>query len=243
MLLYRDECLAISKTPMESLMEINKYFPMKPSSIGPPKIYLGAKIMKVQLSNGVVAFAMSMSQYVKEAVRNVEEHLKKRDLGLLKKASTPIAANYSPEIDGSPELDEEDAAYYQSLIGTLQWIVEMGRMDISIGVSALLSFVVMPREGHMQQVLHIFAYLKIHHNARLVFDQSYPDINNDAFDGAVYMKEPISGNAPKPLGSEFIICAFVDTSFAGCKLTRRSRTGFIVFLNRAPIIYFSKKQS
>ena len=69
MLLYTDDCLAISKTPLESLMEINKYFPMKPSSIGPPKIYLGAKITKVQLPNGVVAFAMSMSQYVKEAVR------------------------------------------------------------------------------------------------------------------------------------------------------------------------------
>ena len=115
-------------------------------------------------------------------------------------------------------------------------------------VSALLSFVVMPREGHMQQVLHIFAYIKIHHNARLVFDLSYPDINNDTFDkrnwSSMYgtEKEPIPGNAPKPLGSEFIICVFVEASFAGCKLMRRSRTGFIVFLNRAPIFYFSKKQ-
>ena len=248
MLLYTDDCLAISKTPLESLMEINKYFPMKPKSIGPPKIYLGAKISKVQLPNGTVAFAMSMSQYVKEAVRNVEEHLKKKDLGLLKKASTPIAANYSPEVDGSPELDEEEATYYQSLIGTLRWIVEMGRMDISMEVSALSSFVVMPREGHMQQVLHIFAYLKIHHNARIVFDPSYPEIDNEAFGernwSSMYgnEKELIPSNAPKALGSEFIIRAYVDASFAGCKLTRRSRTGFIVFLNRAPIFYFSKKQ-
>ena len=167
---------------------------------------------------------------------------------MLKKVSTPIAANYSPEIDGSPELDEEDAAYYQSLIGTLRWIVEMGQMDISMDVSALSSFVVMPREGHMQQVLHIFAYLKIHHNARLVFDPSYPDIDNDAFIqqnwSSMYgtEKEPIPGNTPKSLGSEFIIRAFIDASFAGCKLTRRSRTGFIIFLNRAPIFYFSKKQ-
>ena len=120
MLLYTDDCLAISKMSMESLMKINKYFPMKPSSIGPPKIYLGAKIMKVQLPNGVVAFAISMSQYVKEATRNMEEHFKKRDLGLLKKASMPIAANYSPEIDGSLELGGEDTAYYPSLIGTLR---------------------------------------------------------------------------------------------------------------------------
>ena len=60
MLLYTDDCLAISKMPMESLMEINKYFLMKPSSIGPPKIYLGTKMTKVQLPNGVVAYAMSI---------------------------------------------------------------------------------------------------------------------------------------------------------------------------------------
>ena len=229
-------------------MEINKYFPMKPKSIGPPKIYLGAKISKVQLPNGVVAYAMSMSQYVKEAVRNVESHLMKRNLSLLKKASTPMTANYSPEVDGSPELNEEDAAYYQSLIGTLRSIVEMGRMDISMEVSALSSFVIMPREGHMQQVLHIFAYLKIHHSARLVFDPSYPEIDHESFGkrdwSSMYgtEKEPVPGNAPKSLGCEFIIRAYMDASFVECKLTRRSRTGFVVFLNRAPVFYFSKKQ-
>ena len=55
-------------------------------------------------------------------------------------------------------------------------------------------------------------------------------------------KEPIPGNALKPLGSKFLIRVFVDASFAGCKLTRRSRTGFVLFLNRAPVFYFSKKQ-
>ena len=167
MLLYTDDCLAINKMPMELLMKINKYFLMKPKSIGPPKNYLGAKITKIQLPNGVVTFAMSMSQYVQEAVKNVKNHLQKRDLGLLKKASTPMSTNYSPEIDGSPEFNEEDTTFYQSLKGILQWIVEMGHMDISMEVSALSSFVVMLQEGHMQQVLHIFANLKIHHNARI----------------------------------------------------------------------------
>ena len=88
----------MSQNPKEQLMEIDKYFPLKPASIGPPKIYLGAKVTKVQLPNGVEAYAMSMSKYVKEAVRNVDEHLKKRDLALLKKASTPVAVNYSPEM-------------------------------------------------------------------------------------------------------------------------------------------------
>ena len=83
---------------------------------------------------------------------------------------------------------------------------------------------------------------------RLVFNPSYPEVDTKVFGkqdwSSMYgtEKEPVPGNALIPLGLEFIIRAYIDASFVGCKLTRRSRTGFIVFLNRAPIFYFSKKQ-
>ena len=37
--------------------------------------------------------------------------------------------------------------------------------------------------------------------------------------------------------------AYVDADHAGDKLTRRSRTGYIIFLNMAPIYWHSKKQT
>lgn len=37
--------------------------------------------------------------------------------------------------------------------------------------------------------------------------------------------------------------AFVDASHAANKVNRRSRTGYIIFLNRAPIIWYSKRQN
>ena len=37
--------------------------------------------------------------------------------------------------------------------------------------------------------------------------------------------------------------AYVDSDHAGEKLTRRSRTGFLVYLNSAPIYWLSKKQT
>ena len=192
---------------------------------------------------------MSTSQYVQEAVSNVERHLKRRGKNLPKTRSTPICSNYSPEIDVSTELSDSDATYYQSLIGILRWIIEMGRVDIGCEVSMLSSHVAISREGHLQQVFHIFSYLKGHHNARLVFDPSYPEINFDKFEKHGWeihyddVKEDIPLNAPKALGLEFIIRAYVDASHAGCKLTRRSRTGFIVMLNNAPIYWMSKKQT
>ena len=47
----------------------------------------------------------------------------------------------------------------------------------------------------------------------------------------------------KPLGREMILRIFIDSDHAGEAVTRRSRTGFIVFLNRAPIYWLSKKQT
>ena len=43
------------------------------------------------------------------------------------------------------------------------------------------------------------------------------------------------------MGEELVIIEFVDTGFSGNKVSRISRTVFVVFLNGAPIYLFSKK--
>ena len=57
------------------------------------------------------------------------------------------------------------------------------------------------------------------------------------------MKEALPPNMPTPLGHGFNIRCFVDADHAGESLTRRSRTGFIIVLNNAPIYWNSKKQT
>ena len=57
------------------------------------------------------------------------------------------------------------------------------------------------------------------------------------------LKEALPHNIKKPLGHGFKIFCFVDADHAGESLTRRSRTGFIVVLNNAPIYRHSKKQT
>ena len=41
-------------------------------------------------------------------------------------ADTPLTTTYRPELDISRELSVADAAYYQSLIGILKWLDELG---------------------------------------------------------------------------------------------------------------------
>ena len=83
---------------------------------------------------------------------------------------------YSPELDESPTLNPSLASYYQSQIGILRWMVEIGRIDIMTEVSMLSSHLAMPREGHLDAVLHVYAYLKKKYNSRLALDPTYPTI-------------------------------------------------------------------
>jgi hypothetical protein len=51
------------------LAQIDKYFKMKPGSIMEPIFYLGAKLKKTVIPNGVVDWGMSSSKYVQAAVQ------------------------------------------------------------------------------------------------------------------------------------------------------------------------------
>ena len=77
-------------------------------------------------------------------------------------------------MDASPELDDEQASYYSSLMGVLRWILELGRIDIMVETGLLAWFQACPREGHLEQVFHLFAYLKKYKRSKLVFDWTEP---------------------------------------------------------------------
>ena len=185
-LLYVDDTLMVSENAEGILRnELRRYFHLKEESIGPPTVYLGGRVRKVQLENGVWAWSFSLSQYVQSAVKNAEEYVGKSEnsqLKILSKAETPLTTSYRPELDVSPELTPRDSTYYQSLIGILRWIVELGRIDICLEVSMMSSHLAMPRKGHLDQVLHIFAYLRKYHNTELVNDPSDPVVEQDVLE-------------------------------------------------------------
>jgi hypothetical protein len=103
------------------------------------------------------------------------------DQMLVKKASGPFAGGYKPELDEIPELDPTTANFYQSQIGILRWCVELGSIGIITEVSMLSIYLFLPREGHLEAVFHVFAYLGLHHNARVVFDPKYPSVDMGTF--------------------------------------------------------------
>ena len=80
---------------------IGNYFKLKEKSIGPPDVYLGGKMRRVKLENGSKAWAISISQYVVEAVKNVGAYVEKKDKKLNSKASAPISNGYIPDTEAT----------------------------------------------------------------------------------------------------------------------------------------------
>ena len=188
------------------------------------------------------------------AVKNVETHMAKVNDArwqLPTKADTPLKASYRPELDVSPELDTVNAAYYQSLIGVLRWIVELGHVDVCLEVSMMSSHIALPREGHLKALLQIFAYLKKQHNAKMVYDPSQPEIDNAAFDRKDWTLsefrhlqgiEELPPKMPEPRGIGLTMVAKADADHTADTITRRSHMGFLVYLNSAFNRILSKVQ-
>ena len=107
----------------------------------------------------------------------------------------------------------------------------------------------LPRIGHLQAVYHIFVYLKQVPKRKLYFDPVLPLIRKNRFHKLYWedfyrdSKEAIPDDMPKPRGKIMTTHCFVDANHAADKVTRRSQTGILIFCNRAPILWFSKRQN
>ena len=124
---------------------------MKSGSIGDPNMYLGDKLRNVVLENGVEEWATSASKYVQEALSNSEDYLYEHFGGreFAKRIINPFELEYDPLMDSSDELGPIFLNYYQSQVGVLRWMVELGSIDIITEVSMLASKLALTREGHL----------------------------------------------------------------------------------------------
>ena len=250
-LCYVDDILCMSMKAKEVMEGIGRVFKFKKGKIEPPESYLGARLRKKTL-DGLDMWTMSSYDYVVAAVKNVKETLKDNPKWKLpKNAPTPMTSAYEPEMDGSSELGQKDHTYFQELIGMLRWATEIGRVDILLEVSLLSQYQAAPREGHMEQALRIFAFLDTFPKLTLYYDWRTPNVDYSKLrssreDFAAYYrdaKEEMPHNTPKPRGRSVGSTAWVDASHGANKKTRKSHTGYVIFLNRAPILWHSKRQN
>ena len=247
-LCYVDDILAISHKARDMLKAIQTIFKLKDDRIEPPDMCLGATL-SIMEDDGIQGWCMSSDKYIKAAVENVEQELARANQRLPSKCRTPMTVGYRPERDVSAELTSEGTQRYQELIGVLRWAAELGCVDILLETAMLSTYMALPRKGHMEQVYHVFGYLKTHSKRCLFFDPRHPDIDEHAFSNYEWYdfyrdaSEQIPNDMPPPRGHAVSTHCFVDADHAPNTVTRRSQTGILIFLNRAPIVWYSKRQN
>ena len=84
----------------------------------------------------------------------------------------------------SAKLNETLTSRYRKLIGILRWAVELGSLDIFFETALLSQYLASPREGHLEAVYHIFAYIKKSNKTAIVFDPKYITLDESAFSDA-----------------------------------------------------------
>ena len=98
-----------------------------------------------------------ISTYVKDAISRIE-----RIYACLFKFSTPLpTTDCHPETDTSPILKFNDHMTYQMLLGILQWIMNIGRLELSQLVASLNRFGACPSEDYSDLTVRAFGYDKI----------------------------------------------------------------------------------
>ena len=76
----------------------------------------------------------------------------------------------------------KEAAYFQSLIGVLRWIIELGKVDIFLEASMTSSRLDLLIEEILNQLCHMLSHVKKHHDAQLVFDSSDDTVDSSRFE-------------------------------------------------------------
>ena len=114
-------------------------YKLKEGSVKEPDTYLKADISKYTITRGeqvVSCYSMSSDSYLKQAIKVVEDELALVNQSLKRKAPSPMASGYRPELDSSPYLNPSRASYFMSL-GILRWTIWFYREEIPAQTQSL----------------------------------------------------------------------------------------------------------
>ena len=173
-------------------------------------------------------------------------------LELIEVSEQPLLENDHPELDTSEFLDKEGIQQYQRLIGSMQWLIEIGRWDIQTALMSLSSFQTQPRMEHIERVKQIYGYINRFKLFDLKFRTEEPEMshfdNKASFDWpkSIYRdhSEELPNDAPKSLGKRVTLTHYFNANLMHDVLSGKAVTGCIHLINKTTIMwYYSKKQA
>ena len=240
---YVDDLAIALKDPQAFADILETKYNFKLKGTGPICFHLGMDFLRDE--DGTLCIASK--KYVDKMIANYERIFGEPPS---QKYTAPMEKGDHPELDTSELLDPKGITTYQSLIGSLQWAITIGRFDITTSVMTLSGFREAPRRGHLDRAKRIYGYLAKMRNAMIrvrTDEPDYSDIPDFEYDWSksVYgeVHEILPTDAPEPLGQYVTLTHYVDANLMHNVVTGKSVTGILHLLNKTPIDWYSKKTS
>jgi len=240
---YVDDLMILSKDPqpiVDKLQGPPHNFKLK--GTGDISFHLGCDFFR----DATGASCYAPRKYIEKILDNY-----KRIFGSNPKpATSPLVGGDHPEIDSSPLLDIDDIKIYQSLIGALQWIIQIGRFDVGTAIMTLSRFRAAPRVGHMDRVKRVHGYLSKFRHAAIRIRTEIPDFSDIPvkiydWQHSCYgsTKEEIPVDCPRALGKKVRLTSFVDANLYHDLISGKSVTGILHLMNKTPVDWYCKLQN
>ncbi len=168
---YVDNILLFFKDPMAVIETIKADYVLK--GIGTPEYYLGGNIdyLDETWQKHHEKHALSARTYIHNVIEKMETLLSHE----LCTHKTPMDPEYHPKLDDSPLVSAHNASKFRGMVGSCNWLITLGRFDVSYATQALSRYAMAPREGHFHAMQRILGYLKKFPKGRIIVDGQYPD--------------------------------------------------------------------
>ena len=231
-------CIA-AQDPKEKINILKSKYNLKDKGDGPLTYHLGSDYF--QDPDGTM-----VSQPKKYIEKLKETYVRPFDTEPSKGLKTPLEKNEHPELDTSEILEGQEVNHYLTMVGQLQWLITLGRFDIQAQVITMSRFRAQPRQGHLEMLKRIYAYVIRTKDYATRFRTDYSYLPDQNFDWAhtIYghVQEIIPDDILDPLGKSVTTTTTVDAILNDCLATGRSVTGCLHFVNHTPIDSYSKRQ-
>ena len=89
---------------------------------------------------------------------------------------TPFRQHYHPGLNDTPLVPPEKISLYQSLLGSANWSIILGRFDINYAINTLSRYLMAPDEGNIKAVCRVFGYLSYKHKGKILIDSNQPPV-------------------------------------------------------------------
>jgi hypothetical protein len=142
---YVDDLVICSKDPQGIIDKLSGHHKFNLKGTGPIHFHLGCDYFRDHHDD---TLCYGRRRYIDKMIQDFERMFGHKP----RTYTSPLEKGDHPETDEGDLLDLDGIKQYQSIIGSLQWAVQLGRIDIlTTAVMSLSSFRAAPRKGHLQR--------------------------------------------------------------------------------------------